>query len=281
MTNLNNSVKLFNGNIYHKRIGNIDHFFKNRVNALLIDLKKEDENIQEKFPTFFSFTKFNILSWASKDHGSQIKNSNKRDLYYFIENLVQSSSRGKNKIHNIKLLTFPRILGLGFNPLSVYFCYNIEGELIHHVFEVRNTFGDIHHYILNDVNKKGNLQETSKKLFVSPFYERKGRYTLYANYTDKEVKTSVKYYVKNTLVFSASMHLNEIKFNNKNILFSLISFKNFPGKIWINIHLQAFSLWLKKVNLYKIPKQENIKYSYGRKILRNDNIKFVKSRKNK
>ena len=47
MTNLNNSVKLFNGNIYHKRIGNIDHFFKNRINALLIDLKKEDENIQE------------------------------------------------------------------------------------------------------------------------------------------------------------------------------------------------------------------------------------------
>ena len=71
------------------------------------------------------------------------------------------------------------------------------------------------------------------------------------------------------------------RFNNKNILFSLISFKNFPGKIWINIHLQAFSLWLKKVNLYKTPKQEIIKYSYGRKILRNENIKFVKSRKNK
>ena len=82
MTNLNNSVKLFNGNIYHKRIGNIDHFFKNRVNALLIDLKKEDENIQEKFPTFFSFTKFNILSWSSEDHGSQIKNSNKIHYYY-------------------------------------------------------------------------------------------------------------------------------------------------------------------------------------------------------
>ena len=54
MIYLTQSVKLFNGHIFHKRIGNIDHFFKNRINALLIDLKKEDENIQEKFPLFFS-----------------------------------------------------------------------------------------------------------------------------------------------------------------------------------------------------------------------------------
>jgi DUF1365 family protein len=276
-----NSVKFFNGNIYHKRIGKIEHFFKNRISAVLIDLEKEDENIQEKLPAFFSFEKFNILSWFSKDHGFRIRNSNKRDLYSFIDNLVQSSCKEKNKIHNIKLLTFPRILGLGFNPLSVYFCYNIECVIIHYVFEVRNTFGDIHHYILNNVNEKGNLQETSKQLFVSPFYERKGSYNLYANYTDNQIQTSVKYFVNNILIFSASMNLNEIKFNNKNIFYSLISLKNFPGKIWINIHLQAFFLWLKKVNLYKIPKQEIIKHSFGKEIVRNENIKFVKNRKDK
>ena len=43
MIYLTKSVKFFNGHIFHKRIGNIDHFFKNRINALLIDLKKEDD----------------------------------------------------------------------------------------------------------------------------------------------------------------------------------------------------------------------------------------------
>ena len=38
------------------------------------------------------------------------------------------------------------------------------------------------------------------------------------NYTDNEIQTSVKYFVRNGLIFSASMHLKEIKFNNKNIL---------------------------------------------------------------
>ena len=35
-----------------------------------------------------------------------------------------------------------------FNPLSVYFCYRADGELALMIYEVRNTFGDIHAYVL-------------------------------------------------------------------------------------------------------------------------------------
>ena len=101
---------------------------------------------------------------------------------------------------------------------------------------------------------------------MSPFYEKKGHYNLYANYNNKQILTSVKYFISNKLIFSASMNLNELAFNNKNILASLITLKNFPGKIWINIHLQAFFLWLKKVELFKIQEEENIKFSFGKKI---------------
>ncbi len=275
------SYKFFNGNIYHKRIGNVEHFFKNKINAILINLKKEDEGIKDTIPGFFSIDRFNLFSWSPKDHGAQVEKSKKKDLYNFIENLIESTSNQKNKIKKIKLLTFPRILNLGFNPLSVYFCYNKDSLLIHYVFEVRNTFGDIHHYILDNVNKKGITQKTSKKLFVSPFYQKKGQYELYANYSDNKIQTSVKYFINDKLAFSASMNLKEINFNNENILFSLITLKSYPGKIWINIHLQAFFLWLKKVTLYKIPKQEIIKYSFGKKILKDELIDFIEKSENK
>ena len=75
------------------------------------------------------------------------------------------------------------------------------------------------------------------------------------------------------------MNLNELAFNNKNILASLITLKNFPGKIWINIHLQAFFLWLKKVELFKIPEEENVKFSFGKKIKKNESINITKRRK--
>ena len=46
------------------------------------------------------------------------------------------------------LLCYPRLLGYTFNPLSVYFCYRADGELALIIYEVRNTFGDIHAYVL-------------------------------------------------------------------------------------------------------------------------------------
>ena len=281
MSTISNSIKFFSGVIYHQRIGKIEHFFKNKINAILIDLKTKDYTNSEKFPYFFSIEKFNFLYWSSKDHGPRINNLKRDGLYDFIKNLVINSSKKRNEIDSIKLLTFPKILGYGFNPLSVYFCYDANHKLIHFVFEVRNTFGDMHHYVLDNVDKKGANQETKKKMFVSPFYEKKGHYNLYANYTKNQILTSVKYFISNKLIFSASMSLNELEFNNKNIVSSIITLKNFPGKIWINIHLQAFFLWLKKVELFKIPEEETIKFSFGKKILINKTTDITKRRKAK
>ena len=76
------------------------------------------------------------------------------------------------------MFTFPKILGFGFNPLSLYFCYNKKKELNQIIFEVKNTFGDIHHYILDNIKKNGLKQKTNKKLFVSPFFQKKGFFDL-------------------------------------------------------------------------------------------------------
>ena len=48
----------------------------------------------------------------------------------------------------VLLLCYPRLFGYTFNPLSAYFCYSAGGELALIIYEVRNTFGDIHPYVL-------------------------------------------------------------------------------------------------------------------------------------
>jgi hypothetical protein len=44
--------------------------------------------------------------------------------------------------------TIPACSAYTFNPLSVYFCYRADGELALVIYEVRNTFGGIHPYVL-------------------------------------------------------------------------------------------------------------------------------------
>ena len=78
------------------------------------------------------------------------------------------------------LLCYPRLLGYTFNPLSVYFCYRAGGELALVIYEVRNTFGDIHPYVLPvqpaDISDAGVRQSQEKLFYVSPFIEMAMRY---------------------------------------------------------------------------------------------------------
>ena len=78
------------------------------------------------------------------------------------------------------LLCYPRLLGYTFNPLSVYFCYRASGELALLIYEVRNTFGDIHPYVLpvnsGEMSCAGVRQQQDKLFYVSPFIEMAMRY---------------------------------------------------------------------------------------------------------
>ncbi len=80
----------------------------------------------------------------------------------------------------VLLLCYPRLLGYTFNPLSVYFCYRADGELALMIYEVRNTFGDIHAYVLpvkpRQISDAGIRQQQDKLFYVSPFIEMAMRY---------------------------------------------------------------------------------------------------------
>ena len=54
------------------------------------------------------------------------------------------SGRG---IGSVSLLTFPRILGVAFNPVSIYLLRDRDGADAMYIYEVRNTFGDMHSYV--------------------------------------------------------------------------------------------------------------------------------------
>ena len=58
---------IYIGNVIHKRFKPKKHFFKYSVFSLFLDLDEINE-LDEKI-SFFSYNKFNILSFFDKDHG--------------------------------------------------------------------------------------------------------------------------------------------------------------------------------------------------------------------
>ena len=156
---------IYIGNVIHKRFKPKVHFFKYKVFSTLLDLS--EINLLDKSLKIFSYNKFNIISFYDVDHGPRDGTSIKE---WVIKNLIDNQINTEEI--KIKLLCYPRIFGYVFNPLSVFFIYNKNSELISILYEVKNTFGEQHTYIFK-INENDNLiKNTCKKKFhVSPFIE--------------------------------------------------------------------------------------------------------------
>ena len=64
---MNSSI--YNGTVIHKRFKPKKHYFKYSVFSLLIDLS--DLNNLNKNISFFSYNRFNLISFFDKDHGQR------------------------------------------------------------------------------------------------------------------------------------------------------------------------------------------------------------------
>ena len=137
---------------------------------MLIDLS-EVENLERKIK-FFSYNKFNILSFYNIDHGP-------RDGSCLVKWTKKILAESKIDIGSgrIKLLCFPRFFGYVFNPLSIFYCYDENTQLKAVLYEVKNTFNEQHTYVFpTSTSSNLILHKCNKKFYVSPFIEMKTFY---------------------------------------------------------------------------------------------------------
>ncbi|NQD36863.1 DUF1365 domain-containing protein [Permianibacter sp. IMCC34836] len=84
-----------------------------------------------------------------------------------------SSQLGVTPTGPIRMLTAPRVFGIGFNPLTLYYCYGTDGNTLEFVLaEVRNTpWLQRHCYALDlrHADTAGSSAEHAKQFHVSPF----------------------------------------------------------------------------------------------------------------
>ena len=245
--------KIYTGKVIHKRFKPKEHYFKYNVFSLLIDLNELEEI--NKYIKFFSYNKFNIISFYDKDHGdrdgSSIKlwvKKNLRNIGIMTEDI------------SIKLLCYPRIFGYVFNPLSTYFIYNKHSELISIFYEVKNTFGEQHTYIFKAQDEKTVQNKCKKKFYVSPFIEMDCEYHFKTLNPREQLSVVINQNDKDGKLLFASQDGISKDFNNKNLIFSYLSHPLMTFKIIGAIHYEAFKLWAKRIKLIakKIKLKNNI-----------------------
>ena len=236
---------IYIGNVIHKRFKPKIHFFKYKVFSILLDISEID--ILDKSLKIFSYNKFNIVSFYDVDHGPRDGTSIKE---WVIKNLNDNRINTENI--KIKLLCYPRIFGYVFNPLSVFFIYNKNSELISILYEVKNTFGEQHTYVFKTKENENYIKHTCKKKFhVSPFIEMDCTYFFKILKPSEKISVIIDQYDEEGKLLYASQDGDRIEFNNKNLVLSYLRHPLMTFKIIVAIHFEAFKLWTKGIKFVK------------------------------
>jgi uncharacterized protein len=103
----------------------------------------------------------------------------------------------------ITMLTTPRVLGLVFNPLTVYWCRAADGRLACVLAEVHNTYGERHCYLLR--TDDDGRAETTKEFYVSPYYPVSGSYGMRLPQPRTRLALAISYQPPDGPAFSASI----------------------------------------------------------------------------
>ena len=239
---MNSSI--YNGTVIHKRLKPKIHFFKYKVFSLLIDLS--DLNYLNKKISFFSYNGFNLISFFDKDHGDRDGSSL---IDWVKKNLTENNINSENI--RIKLLCYPRIFGYVFNPLSVFFVYDYNENLISVLYEVKNTFGEQHTYVFKAENNNLLQHNCSKKFHVSPFIEMNCNYFFKILRPSEKISVVIDQYQLNEKILYASQDGKRVDFNSKELLKSYLKHPLMTFKIISAIHFEAFKLWIKVIKFVK------------------------------
>jgi len=236
---------IYNGQVIHKRFKPKVHYFRYSVFSLLIDLS-ELETIDKKI-SFFSLNKFNLISFYEKDHGERDGSS----LINWVNKNLEKNNIPTQDI-KIKILCYPRILGFVFNPLSVFYVYNLQNKLISILYEVKNTFGEQHTYIFK-ITKDENLVQNkcAKKFHVSPFIEMDCNYFFRLLKPGDKISVIIDQYDKEDKILYASQDGFRVDLNSKELIKSYLKHPLMTFKIIIAIHYEAFKLWIKGIKFIK------------------------------
>lgn len=239
---------LYTGTVMHRRFKPRAHRLSYRVFWAFFDLD-ELPRLSARL-RLFSLERFNLFGFRNSDHGD----GSSRPLRQQVEAHLATAGIELNG-GPIRLLCMPRLLGFVFNPISVYYCYHRDGALKAMLYEVHNTFGQRHSYLI-PVDSEANEpleQRCLKAFYVSPFMDMDIAYRFRVKPPAERVTLVIEGSDAQGPVLTASLAGVREALTDAALLRAFVSFPFMTLKVVAGIHWEAAKLWFKGVRLRPRP----------------------------
>lgn len=238
----------YSGAVVHIRLRPRTHRLRYRVFYLLLDL--DELPALDRKSRLFAYNRRGLFSFFDKDHGPRDGTRVRDWVETQLRDIGLSADGGR-----IAVLCMPRILGYAFNPLSVYFCHDKEGALIAVLYEVSNTFGESHTYLVPVGPDSADVLQHGfdKNFYVSPFIPMDCHYDVSLRPPGRHTSITIRESDADGPLLAATFHGTLRQLDDMFLAGTLVRFPLLTLKVVAGIHWNAVKLWMKGVPVFRHP----------------------------
>ena len=247
----------------HHRFAPKTHQFDYRIFMFALDLD-ELELLHRKL-RLFSFNRRNAYSFREKDFLPSDEVTHNPTPPATASKQIHNPTSLKARViaclahrgidltgGRIMLVTLPRVFGYLFNPVSFYFCYDLDGRPVASLAEVTNTFKEMKPFILGPETRTDAKETTTfslrqpKYFYVSPFTDLDVAFDFTLRTPGDKLSVKIDDYDAGQRTLTSALTGSRTALTDARLAWFSISYPFITLKIIALIHWHALKLYLKK-----------------------------------
>ena len=228
---------LYNGTVTHQRLKPIRHRLRYGIFMMLLDL--DELPALARRLRLFSHNKFNLISFFDSDHGG----GKPGGLRSWLQAQLQSAGLPE-PCGAIRVFCMPRILGHVFNPITLFFCHRPDGSPLAMLYEVNNTFGERHSYLIPVTDPAWPIrQNCEKRFYVSPFMPMDMLYRFRVAQPDAHFSFGITASTQDGPMIATAFSGQHAALSDRVLLGAFLRMPLLGAKVVAAIHFEAMKLW--------------------------------------
>lgn len=233
--------------VSHCRLKPKRHAFSYRVFMFCVELDELPTLQRSLFG--FSYNRFNLYSIDDRDH---VDLGHPGGIRANLIAWLAGQGIACPDDARIQLVTFPRVLGYGFNPVSFYYLYSQDGSPLAAVAEVVNTFREMKLYAIQSAGADGLWhRRIAKNFYVSPFSDPGLEFDFKLGATEEKWRVNIDDYDADDRVLLSAVRGERRELTSARLVWYAFKYPFLSLKIMGLIHWHAMLLWLRRVPFFR------------------------------